>query len=111
LHDYFRWKKRSRSAYPPSTGRPIAEMVEAAKTRGGHDNITGITVQILTSSKCARAGYVRLHAARRVPTNPFADEPTETSSQHRRACRAHGRHLSPDSARQTQPIAPSATTR
>ena len=59
----------------------LKEMVELAKTRGGHDNITGVAVQVIDISEAVPA---QLDGEPTQPVdvepNPFAaDEPTETA--------------------------------
>lgn len=48
LHDYFPIEEEiAQRLSAEKTGEALQEMVELAKTRGGHDNITGVAVQIL----------------------------------------------------------------
>ena len=48
LHDYFPAEEEiAERLSAESTGKALEEMVELAKTRGGHDNITGVAVQVL----------------------------------------------------------------
>lgn len=82
LHDYFpqdeEIAERLSAAAP---GEALAEMVELAKTRGGHDNITGVTVHILdvvggVPASLDGESTQPLDAS----ANPFmADEPTQTA--------------------------------
>jgi serine/threonine protein phosphatase PrpC len=81
LHDYFPIEDEialKLSAEQP--GSALEDMVELAKTRGGHDNITGIAVQIVEIAESVPA---RLDGEPTQPVdvaaNPFADEPTETA--------------------------------
>ena len=82
LHDYFPADEeiaQRLSAVEP--GKALAEMVELAKTRGGHDNITGVTVQVIDVVEGVPS---QLEGDSTQPvdfaTNPFAaDEPTETA--------------------------------
>lgn len=82
LHDYFpqdeEIAERLSAAAP---GEALAEMVELAKTRGGHDNITGVTVHITDMVGGVPAS---LDGESTQPldasANPFlADEPTQTA--------------------------------
>lgn len=84
LHDYF--PADDEIAAKLSTEAPgdaLAEMVELAKTRGGHDNITGVAVQIMEVVE-AVPGAVELDTTTPVlegSANPFStDEPTETAT-------------------------------
>lgn len=82
LHDYFpqdeEIAERLSAAAP---GEALAEMVELAKTRGGHDNITGVTVHIIdvvggVPASLDGESTQPLDAS----ANPFmADEPTQTA--------------------------------
>ena len=82
LHDYF--PSEDEIAQRLSTddpGKAIAEMVELAKTRGGHDNITAVVVHV---TDVAEAVPTQLEGEQtqpvELPSNPFAaDEPTETA--------------------------------
>ncbi len=48
LHDYFTAEQEiADKLSEPDPGAALAEMVEMAKERGGHDNITGVVVNIL----------------------------------------------------------------
>jgi hypothetical protein len=48
LHDYFTAEQEiADKLSEPNPGAALAEMVELAKERGGHDNITGVVVNIL----------------------------------------------------------------
>jgi serine/threonine protein phosphatase PrpC len=83
LHDYFPVEEeiaQKLSADPP--GDALKAMVELAKTRGGHDNITGVAVQVTDVIEAVPGSLdgeltqpVEVHGS-----NPFnADEPTETA--------------------------------
>src|SRR5262252_1108146 len=83
LHDYFPIEEeiaQKMSAEAPGTA--LKDMVELAKTRGGHDNITGVAVQV-TEVVEAVPGSLDGESTQPVDTaatNPFAsDEPTETA--------------------------------
>jgi serine/threonine protein phosphatase PrpC len=82
LHDYFPVEEEL--AQMLSTGTPgdaLKDMVELAKTRGGHDNITGVAVQVTDIIEAVPGSLdgemtqpVEAHGG-----NPFSDEPTETA--------------------------------
>jgi serine/threonine protein phosphatase PrpC len=83
LHDYFPAEEEialKLSADAP--GDALKDMVEIAKNRGGHDNITGVAVQVTDVIEAVPA---QLDADLTQPVdvpgiNPFAsDEPTETA--------------------------------
>lgn len=83
LHDYF--PVEDEIAQKLSTDEPgaaLEELVELAKTRGGHDNITGVAVQVLD---VVDAVPQPMEGESTQPvdlvSNPFADEPTETAVQ------------------------------
>lgn len=80
LHDYFPIEEEiAQKLSAEAPGRALKDMVELAKTRGGHDNITGIAVHIVEISEGV-PGQVEGELTLPVPeTNPFADEPTETA--------------------------------
>ena len=84
LHDYFPIEEeiaQKLSAHAP--GDALKDMVELAKTRGGHDNITGVAVHI---TELVEAGPDRVEPDATQPLegagpNPFSnDEPTETAA-------------------------------
>ena len=81
LHDYFPAEEeiaQRLSAEKP--GDALAEMVELAKTRGGHDNITGVAVHV-SDVVDAVPSQMEGESTQPVelPVNPFADEPTQTA--------------------------------
>jgi serine/threonine protein phosphatase PrpC len=81
MHDYFPAEDEIAerlSAEKP--GDALAEMVELAKTRGGHDNITGIVCQVIEVGE-AVPHQMEGESTQPVelPLSPFADEPTETA--------------------------------
>ncbi|MFN0249372.1 MAG: PP2C family protein-serine/threonine phosphatase [Kofleriaceae bacterium] len=82
LHDYFPMEEEiAQRLSAEAPGEALKEMVELAKTRGGHDNITGVTVHILDVVDAvpeAVSGDATAPAESR-GHNPFAEEPTETS--------------------------------
>ncbi|HEU4732676.1 MAG TPA: protein phosphatase 2C domain-containing protein [Kofleriaceae bacterium] len=114
LHDYF--PSEDEIAQKLSTDAPgtaLKDMVELAKTRGGHDNITGVAVQVTDVFEAVPGQLdsdltqpVELHGA-----NPFAsDEPTETalvepaSVAPRPATSVTPPHVSPSHLKATQPM-------
>ncbi len=110
LHDYFPVEDeiaQRMSAEKP--GEALKEMVELAKTRGGHDNITGVAVHVIDLIEAAVPNKLTDDSTQPVDIhggNPFAaDEPTQTA--------LHGTAVgSPppvdagpkDNLRQTQPM-------
>jgi protein phosphatase len=84
LHDYFPVEEeiaqRMAADHP---GDSLKEMVELAKTRGGHDNITGVAVHITDLIESATPEKVGDDSTQPVDLtgNPFAaDEPTMTAA-------------------------------
>jgi serine/threonine protein phosphatase PrpC len=84
LHDYFPVEDeiaQRMSAEKP--GEAIKEMVELAKTRGGHDNITGVAVHVIDLIEAAVPDRLSDDSTQPVDIqgNPFAaDEPTQTAA-------------------------------
>jgi serine/threonine protein phosphatase PrpC len=83
LHDYFPIEEEiAQKLSTDAPGDALKDMVELAKTRGGHDNITGVAVQV---TDVVEAVPDRLDGEMTQPvdlagSNPFAsDEPTETA--------------------------------
>jgi len=83
LHDYFPIEEEiAQKLSADAPGDALKEMVELAKTRGGHDNITGVAVHV---TEVVEAVPAQLDGERTQPvdltgSNPFAsDEPTETA--------------------------------
>jgi len=83
LHDYFPIEEEiAQKLSTDAPGDALKDMVELAKTRGGHDNITGVAVQV---TEVIEAIPDRLDGEMTQPvdlpgSNPFAsDEPTETA--------------------------------
>jgi serine/threonine protein phosphatase PrpC len=83
LHDYFPVEEEiAQKLSADAPGDALKDMVELAKTRGGHDNITGVAVQVTDVFEAVPSQLdadltqpVDLHGP-----NPFAsDEPTETA--------------------------------
>jgi serine/threonine protein phosphatase PrpC len=80
LHDYFPIEEEIAQKLSAEPGKALKDMVELAKTRGGHDNITGIAVHIveITEGVPGQLEGESTHPVDAEP-NPFADEPTETA--------------------------------
>ena len=80
LHDYFPLDEEiAEQLSSEKPGDSLAEMVELAKTRGGHDNITGVAIQILDVEGVPSSMNDESTHPVDAP-NPFAaDEPTETA--------------------------------
>jgi serine/threonine protein phosphatase PrpC len=83
LHDYFPVEEEiAQKLSAPAPGDALKDMVELAKTRGGHDNITGVAVQVTDVIEVGPGGIDReiTHTVDLQSPNPFAsDEPTETA--------------------------------
>jgi serine/threonine protein phosphatase PrpC len=82
LHDYFPIEEEiAQKLSTDAPGDALKDMVELAKTRGGHDNITGVAVQVTDIIDAVPAQLDGEHTQPvDVPANPFAsDEPTETA--------------------------------
>ncbi len=80
LHDYFPLDEEiAEQLSSEKPGDSLAEMVELAKTRGGHDNITGVAIQIVDIEGVPSSMNDDSTQPVEAP-NPFAaDEPTETA--------------------------------
>ena len=83
LHDYFPAEEEiAQKLSADAPGDALKDMVELAKTRGGHDNITGIAVEVTDVLEAIPAPLdVDLtHPVEVSGPNPFlSDEPTETA--------------------------------
>jgi serine/threonine protein phosphatase PrpC len=83
LHDYFPIEEEiAQKLSADAPGDALKDMVELAKTRGGHDNITGIAVEVTDVLEAIPAPLdVDLtHPVEVSSPNPFlSDEPTETA--------------------------------
>jgi serine/threonine protein phosphatase PrpC len=108
----------------PDAGEMLAIMVQLAKDRGGHDNITGVALEVLDvveaapSERSIAAVGARASGIYDVTSaNQFADEPTQTSAvadegspppefnpPRPPAHGAHGAHGASGVGRQTQPL-------
>ena len=83
LHDYFPVEEEiAQKLSTDAPGDALKDMVELAKSRGGHDNITGVAVQV-TDVIDAVPGALDRELTQPVEvhgSNPFnSDEPTETA--------------------------------
>jgi len=82
LHDYFPSDEEiAQKLSEDAPGDALKQMVELAKTRGGHDNITGVAVQVTEIAEGV-PGQVEGDSTQPVDLakNPFeVDEPTETA--------------------------------
>jgi serine/threonine protein phosphatase PrpC len=84
LHDYFPVEEEiAQKLSTEKPGAALQEMVDLAKTRGGHDNITGVAIQVTEIVEAAIPEGVETSSESTQPVdltaNPFADEPTETA--------------------------------
>jgi serine/threonine protein phosphatase PrpC len=103
LHDYFPIEDEiAQKMSADAPGDALKAMVELAKTRGGHDNITGVAVHVsdVVESIPGELGSESTQPVD-VAANPFADEPTETALT---AAPPAGIPRMPPSARASQPI-------
>jgi serine/threonine protein phosphatase PrpC len=81
LHDYFPADDEiAQRLSADKPGEALAEMVELAKTRGGHDNITGVAVHVVEVVEAVPAQFGEDSTQPVDVGNPFsADEPTQTA--------------------------------
>jgi hypothetical protein len=80
LHDYFPVEEEiAQRLSSEKPGDALKEMVELAKTRGGHDNITGVAVHILEVVESPHHKNSEDTTAPVEAGNPFVDEPTLTA--------------------------------
>jgi serine/threonine protein phosphatase PrpC len=108
MHDYFPQDEEvAQRLSADKPGEALKEMVELAKTRGGHDNITGIAIQIIDVVDAVPT-HTDNEATQPVDLtgNPFAaDEPTQTAfASSLAAAAAAAAAPSPHSLKQTQPM-------
>ncbi len=107
LHDYFPMEEEiAQRLSVAEPGKALEEMVELAKTRGGHDNITGVTVHILDVVDAIPEAVSSDSTApvEVLGPNPFADEPTETSVLAPLGMPPRVTHVTPNTLRATQPM-------
>jgi hypothetical protein len=106
LHDYFPAEEEiAQRISEEKPGDALKEMVELAKTRGGHDNITGIAVHVVEVHEGAVPEKVTEDSTQPVDLtgNPFAaDEPTQTAAANVLAAVGHPPNL--PSLKSTQPM-------
>jgi hypothetical protein len=110
LHDYFPVEEEiatRMSAEKP--GDALKEMVELAKTRGGHDNITGVAVHVVEIvDSIPHPMSDESTQPVDLQGNPFsADEPTQTAftaTGTQVIPPADGSPAKPKTAKQTQPM-------
>ena len=106
LHDYFPVEEEiAQRISEEKPGDALKEMVELAKTRGGHDNITGIAVHVVEVHEGAVPEKVTEDSTQPVDLtgNPFsADEPTQTAAANALAAVGHPPNL--PSLKSTQPM-------
>ncbi len=116
LHDYFPSDEEiAAKLSEDKPGAALKEMVELAKSRGGHDNITGIVVEVMEVAEAVPGALdgqstqpVEIESA-----NPFMhDEVTETAfiPQTDRLLGAKLHEVTPGSTRQTAPMRAFADT-
>jgi serine/threonine protein phosphatase PrpC len=81
LHDYFPIEEEiAQRLSSEKPGEALKEMVELAKTRGGHDNITGVAVQVVDVVDAVPSPFGEDSTQPVDVGNPFAaDEPTQTA--------------------------------
>jgi serine/threonine protein phosphatase PrpC len=108
LHDYFPGEEEiAAKLSADAPGDALKDMVELAKTRGGHDNITGVAVQVTDVIDAVPA---QLDGDLTQPVdvpgiNPFAsDEPTETALIDPPGLGGKMTPLSPAELKSTQPM-------
>ncbi|HVK86658.1 MAG TPA: protein phosphatase 2C domain-containing protein [Kofleriaceae bacterium] len=102
LHDYFPADEEiAQRLSADAPGQALKEMVELAKTRGGHDNITGIAVQVLDIDDAVpHVGESESTQPVEVPVNPFGgEEPTDAAAAAPPAAARLPQHM-----RATQPM-------
>lgn len=106
LHDYFPVEEEiAQRISADKPGDALAEMVELAKTRGGHDNITGVAVLVSDLDEAVPTG-ISNDSTQPVDLsgNPFAsDEPTQTAAVPPPP-RPKPSRLDPDHLKHTQPM-------
>jgi serine/threonine protein phosphatase PrpC len=107
LHDYFPIEEeiaQRMSAEKP--GEALKEMVDLAKTRGGHDNITGVAVHVIDLVEAAIPEGMRDDSTQPVDVHsPFVDEPTLTAGGPIGAAAAVEAAVNPNARpAQTQPM-------
>ena len=84
-------------------GDALAEMVELAKTRGGHDNITGVAIQVIEVMTGGVPQAMDSESTDPVDTDFQRDDPTETAFLPH-AVSGKVTEITDTSLRQTQPM-------
>ncbi len=106
LHDYFPVEEEiAQRISAEKPGDALKEMVELAKTRGGHDNITGVAV-LVSDLHEGIPSTISSDSTQPVDItgNPFAsDEPTQTAAVPPPP-KPKPSPLDPDQLKQTQPM-------
>ena len=106
LHDYFPVEEEiAQRISADKPGEALKEMVELAKTRGGHDNITGVAV-LVSDLHEGVPSTISSDSTQPVDItgNPFAsDEPTQTAAVPPPP-QQHPSKLDPGQLKQTQPM-------
>jgi serine/threonine protein phosphatase PrpC len=104
LHDYFPVEEEiAQRISAEAPGEALKEMVELAKTRGGHDNITGVAVLVTDIHEGAVPERMGDDSTQPVDVtgNPFAaDEPTQTAIANALASKPPGM----SNLKETQPM-------
>jgi serine/threonine protein phosphatase PrpC len=107
LHDYFPAEEEiAQRISAEKPGDALKEMVELAKTRGGHDNITGVAV-LVSDLHEAVPSSISSDSTQPVDLtgNPFAaDEPTQTAAVPPPPQAKPAPKLDPSVLKQTQPM-------
>src|SRR3954452_4689367 len=83
LHDYFPSEEEiAQRISAEKPGEALKEMVELAKTRGGHDNITGVAVLVSDLNEAVPTGISNdsTQPVDLTGTPSAADEPTQTAA-------------------------------
>jgi serine/threonine protein phosphatase PrpC len=90
LHDYFTDDELAQQLSADAPGKALAELVEEAKSRGGHDNITGIVVQIFVDDAVPQHAEGEETHPTEPPTSPVTPHASSSDLL--------------DQARETQPM-------
>jgi serine/threonine protein phosphatase PrpC len=107
LHDYFPVEEEiAQRISAEKPGEALQEMVELAKTRGGHDNITGVAVLVSDLTEAVPHGITNDSTQPVDLTgNPFAaDELTQTAAVPPPPAKGPAPKLDPSVLKQTQPM-------
>jgi serine/threonine protein phosphatase PrpC len=107
LHDYFPMEEEiAQRLSAEAPGKALEEMVELAKTRGGHDNITGIAVLVtdVLENVPGHLGEERTQPVGAEPGNPFTEEPTQIKNYSGHAIGTPPPLTTPSTSAKTQPM-------